>query len=91
MDPHQAIMDMKVHLATLYDDVKLRGSGRAEFVNVYKGLRAANISLESDNKSWFVELWTAANSPPGEETCVDERVIERREEAIDLICSWLVG
>jgi hypothetical protein len=91
MDPYQAIVDMKAHFDALYDDVRLRGSGRAEVVVINKGLRGATISVASDDKSWFVELWSASNLTMAEDNLIDERVIELREEAINRICSWLDG
>src|ERR1051326_8401457 len=91
MDPHQALVEVKTHLATLYDDVKQLGSGRGEVVNIANGLRRANISLSDDDTSWFVELWSANDPTTGEEDLVDERDVRPLQAAIERLCTWLDG
>ena len=89
MDPHQAIIEVKTHLATLYDGVKLLGSGRGEVVSIAKASRSANISLSDDDTSWFVELWSVRDPTTGEEDLIDERDVSPLQSAVERLCAWL--
>ncbi|SRR5260370_12588285 len=91
MHPDHAILNIKAHFDSLFDDVRLLGSGRAKVVAIGKGARGAVISVADDNKGWFVEFWSAKEFATGEEDLVEELVIELREDAIRRVCRWLDG
>jgi hypothetical protein len=93
MEPEKAITAMYDHLQRLYEDVRFIGTGRAKFVRTGKGRgrRCATISVAEDETSWFVELWSANDLTAGAETCIEEKVIQTGEEALEGIRAWLEG
>jgi hypothetical protein len=89
MDSDKAIGEIKTYFDSLYEDVSLRGTGAAKFVVIGKGPRGAVISVGKEG--WFVELWSQSDLHPDEETVVKEEAIPQRDEAIQMIRSWLDG
>ena len=86
MQNDKRLLDLMASLSLSYDGVTLRGEGKAKFIRICKDRRSAVIS-ECD-EGWFVELWSVIVPDCEEEEMLDE-VVEREEDVINRIVTWL--
>lgn len=86
------LLDVKASFKSLYDSVRVLGSGDARFVRICNASRRAVVHVSEEG--WHVDLWSATDSTclgVDEESLIDERTTQDREEAIDMACEWLDG